>query len=464
MKRILILLVLLVTVGLPGMVMASAKPPKSPLKVLFVGYDPAKPLPEFGRAYPGQMTKAGFEKEYKLRMPAFKVLLSEYFAEVKTIDCREWTAADSEPYDVTIFDFSTRALEPARTERKANGEQEYIPARYLPDNFSKPVVFISQTAPQMGMRIGLKLDALCLCLDADAHHVNTKHAIFSGPLEKVKPTLTLKPTPEGIYHYATGDNVPKQIPMWRVDMEGYMTDKDARIGQVSRGDRFGDSPDAEVISSGVNTKDVEAVALGRHGNFFLWGFGASPAGMTTEGKKVFVNVVAYMSKFDKKTPIARKFSEKAATTEYMKEMMSMSRRMYDEQVVKNGGKAKLSWDEHLKKQKGFMSQFGTDSANYQYLKDNMDYLYCDPKGFYLGVIDEEAKKIGVPNHDVRFLETCIKMLKQNDQSDLALKMLKKYTTEDFDDAQKWQNWFTRNKKKLFFTEAPYKFIVNTYSE
>lgn len=35
---------------------------------------------------------------------------------------------------------------------------------------------------------------------------------------------------------------------------------------------FEDSPEAEVISSGVCAKSLDAVAIGRHGNFFHWGF------------------------------------------------------------------------------------------------------------------------------------------------------------------------------------------------
>ncbi len=85
--------------------------------------------------------------------------------------------------------------------------------------------------------------------------------------------------------------------MWRVQDIGYNDGKPCRIGLVSRGNRFPEGPDAEMISSGVCLKDVGAVALGRYVNFFLWGFGASPAQMTSEAKKVFVNVVAYMKDY-----------------------------------------------------------------------------------------------------------------------------------------------------------------------
>lgn len=497
------LVIVLALVVCRGGVYAQNSHLKSPLKILFVGYDPSKPLPEFTRSYPGMMSKEEFIAEYPVRMPAFKQLLSEYFAEVKTIDCRDWKSSDSDPFDVTIFDFKTTPLKEARTEKEANGETKYIAAKYLPDNFSKPVVFIASTADEMGRGIGLKLDWLCLCLDADAHHINLRHPIFNGPLEKVTPTLVMKKTPDGIYHYTTGDTVPKEIPMWRVQKVGYLDSKDVRIGLVSRGNRFAESPDAEIISSGVCAKDVGAVALGRHGNFFLWGFSASPAQMTDEAKKVFVNAVAYIKQFDGKPPIARKYNDRMATTDDVREIISHATKKTYEEYVKEiaefneanakekkriddkkasgaqltsseesslqylGHQEKIpTWEEYLKQIMGkFAGQFGTDAAGFRkYLTDNFSYLYCDPEKFFDYTIDEDAKQIGISNHDVALLDKCVDMLTHNTQPDLALRVLKRYTAEDFTTSKDWDKWLSKNKSKLFFTETGgYRFMVNTYN-
>lgn len=495
-KSITLLLVLALFAG-------SVFAQKSAVKVLFVGYDPAKPMPEILRSAPGMMSEEGFKAQYPVRMPAFKTLLSQYFSEVKTMDCRDWNPADSEPYDVTIFDFRTKQVEPAKTEKLANGQTNYTAARYLPDNFSKPVIFIASTADEMGRRIGLKLDWLCLCLDADAHHLNANHAIFKGPVAQVIPTMVTKPTPDGVFHYSTGKNLPKSIPMWKVNHTGYLTSKDARIGLVARGNRFAESPDAEMISSGVCQKDVGAVALGRHGNFFLWGFGASPADMTEEGKKVFVNTVAYMKQFNGKTPIARKYNDRMVTTDDVKEIIAgTSKATYADYVSQiktfNEANAKQfkklndkkaagealsnneneslqylgreqkiqSLDEFLKSRMGnFATKFGTDAAAFQkYLIDNFRYIYCDPDAFYSYSIDEDVQQIGISNHDVKMLDTCVAMLKKGNRADLALRVLKKYTWENFNTAKEWENWLSKNKKKLFFSETNgYKFMVNTYS-
>lgn len=494
--------ILLAITLVAGKLYAQHSHPKSSLKVLFVGYEPAKPLPEFKNSYPGMMSKEGFIAEYPVRMPAFRKLLSEYFAEVKTMDCRDWKAADSDPFDVTIFDFKTTPLEEAKNEKTADGQVKYTPAKYLPDNFSKPVLFIASTADEMGRSIGLKLDWLCLCLDADAHHINMQHAIFKGPLENVTPTLQMKTTPDGIFHYTTGANVPREIPMWRVQNLGYLDGKDVRIGLVARGNRFSESPDAETISSGVCAKDVGAVALGRHGNFFLWGFSASPAQMTDEAKKVFVNTVAYIRQFDGQTPVARKYNDRMATTDDVREIIAnATKEHYDEYVREittfneNNEKEKKriddkkasglqltsseesslqylgrpqkipSWEEYLKTvMRKFSAQFGSDAVAFQkYLTDNFGYLYCDPTKFFEFSIDEDAKAIGISNHNVKLLEKCVDMLTRNEQPELAVRILKRYTAENFATPKEWSNWLSKNKSKLFFTETDgYRFMVNPY--
>ena len=477
---------------------------KSNLKILFVGYDPSKPVPEPKRSYPGMMSKELFLAEYPVRMPAFKNLLSQYFAEVKTIDCRDWKPADSDPYDVTIFDFATTPIEAAKQEKDANGRTKYTPARYLPDNFSKPVVFISSTADEMGRRIGLKTDWLCLCLDADAHHLNAKHPIFKGPFEKVTPTMAVKNTPDGIFHYTTGKSVPKQIPMWRVQTVGYLEGRnDVRIGLVARGNRFLEGPDTEMISSGVCIKDVGAVALGRHGNFFHWGFGASPAQMTEEAKKVFVNAVAYIKQFDGKAPITRKYNDRMATTNDVLEIAGNASRESYEPYVKSiqefneanaktkkridekkaagsaltsdeesslqylGNEQKIeTYEAYMKRVMGkYAAQFGTDGEAFQkFIKDNIGYVYCDPTAFFDYRIDEEVKQIGISNHDIKLLDACIDMLKKNDRAELALSVLKRYTAQNFTTAKEWSTWLSKNRSKLFFSETDgYRFMVNTYN-
>ncbi|WP_341837149.1 hypothetical protein WJU16_04620 [Chitinophaga pollutisoli] len=497
-KRFLCVLVLIGSLFATAAV-GQSQSAKRQLKVLFVGYDPARPMPEITRSAPGGMSKEGFTAEYPVRMPAFKALLDEYFTQVTTMDCRDWKPESSQPFDVTIFDFRPNPLPNQDSNRIKNHKRPL----YLPDDFSKPVVFIANTAPEMGEGIGLKLDWLCLCLDADAHHLNTKHAIFKGPLAKVTPTLETKDAPEGLFHYTTGKSIPKQIPMWKVQNEGYLTDRNARVGLVARGDRFTEGPDAEVISSGVCTKDVGAVALGRHGNFFLWGFASSPVKMTEEAKKVFVNTVAYMQQFDGKTPITRKYNDRMATTNNVREIIANADRATFEEYLKSikefnehnkkekaridakkaAGQALTSqeeemypyyeheqplptWDGYLKGIMGkYAAKFGSDAAAFQaYMNSNFDYIYCDPNAFFSYTIDEDVAQIGIPNHSLKLLDACIGMLKKKEKEDLALRVLQRYTGEKYTAAANWSNWLSKHRKKLFFSETNgFRWVINTYN-
>lgn len=112
----------------------------------------------------------------------------------------------------------------------------------------------------------------------------------------------------------------------------------------------------------------------------------------------------------------------------------------------------------------YADRFGTNAAAYQqFMKNNMDYLYCDPNAFYDYSVDEDVQKIGVSNHSIKLLDACIDMMKRNDQPDLALRVLKRYTGENFTTAKEWSKWLTGNRKKLFFSETGgYRFIINTY--
>ncbi len=70
------------------------------------------------------------------------------------------------------------------------------------------------------------------------------------------------------------------------------------IGLVSNRDKLKGAPDTEIISGGVNSKGDRGIALAREANLFQWGFTGPPSAMTEEAKKVFVNAICYIAKFD----------------------------------------------------------------------------------------------------------------------------------------------------------------------
>lgn len=331
------------------------------------------------------------------------------------IHANDYKQSMSDNYDVTVIDGRPKAIVPLLREKDEAGNYlRYLSAGYLTEDFDRPVVLIGELSEILGRRIGVKNDWYCLCLDAHSHHFRREHPIFNAPFP-VEMTITDRPTPEDAYHYAYYHEgpIPDQIPMWAVQTKGYITDKDFRVGMVARPWGYEDSPDAEYISSGVCAKTLDAVAIGRHGNFFLhWGFAASPAYMTEEAKPVFANAVIYIAQFAGQGIIARKYNDRIATREYLKELKELctyesyegrlkleedfAKSMLEEKKLAAEKKEKgeelsrretavlsytpappMSFENYVKRyQRDFFDLFGTNTKAYHEFYDaNHDYFY-----------------------------------------------------------------------------------------
>ncbi len=128
-----------------------------------------------------------------------------------------------------------------------------------------------------------------------------EHPIFRGPLVPTLETFAMA-TPEGYRHWHAGRELPATLTAWKV--QAGELGKTVDYGLVSDPLGFEDTPDAEVISAGTNTKGPDSVALGRHGNWFLWGFAGDPTQMTPSARQVFLNTLVWMDQFDGQLPQA----------------------------------------------------------------------------------------------------------------------------------------------------------------
>lgn len=337
-----------------------------------------------------------------------------------------------------------------------------------------------------------------MCLDAHAHGMRIEHDIFRKP-NRVAPTIESRPTPASYARYPKGRDLGTSMPMWRVQTEGYLDSRGQLVGVVSRDAGFFDSPDVEWISGGVNSKGPMAVALGRHGNFFHWGFAASPTYLTEEAKDVFVNAVHYISRFNGQTPIARKPSGIMIRSAVDRVIDGMSAEGYARTVAMYEGfrkqdeerKARIrkrveAGEEVSKTDRRILGSPPTkipgrvDGARRflspearKTLGDDPDkiatYLrarkpFLRPNGWYTLVVDEELMQLGLANNDVAMLELLVKRLASGDENGTARTLLERYTAESFETAAKWNSWLKTNRERLFFTEAGgYKWLVNTRS-
>jgi len=399
---------------------------KENLKVLFVGgtseisaYAQSKPAPE------------DIEASVQKRMKAFETLLKTYFTEVTVIRAKEFREELSDNFDVTIIDGMPPERVPLYTEKDDKGNYTvYKNAGFLSGDYNKPTLTIADISDRVGRRIGLKLDWYCLCLDAHAYNIDKSHSIFKGPF-KVSLTMEELPTPKDALSFQKyyKDIIPATQQMWRVQTQGYMTTPDFRVGMVCRPWGFTDSPDTEVISGGVSLKSPDAIAIGRHGNFFHWGFAASPDYMTQEAKVVFANAVHYTSKLKGEKVIARKYDDRKSTRNEMFFVYSRSPK---------------------------------DSA---VMSINLPYLYMD-KGSRSGLkIDEDAKLVGVATNNHLILDRAITMLEKGESADVAQRILDRYTLVTFCSPKGYRDWYEKYNQDLFFTESGgFYFLVNPKSK
>ncbi|KQM72891.1 hypothetical protein ASE74_21570 [Pedobacter sp. Leaf216] len=473
MKKILTVCLMLISL----LTFASGKRrDKIALRVLYVGYNPDKPMPENVVYY--STTPGIVDKVYKTRMADFKAFLEQRFTEVSVVDVADYKVEMSDEVDVTLMDAGPVAL---------------------PANFNRPMVLMHAMAPNVGLPLGLKFDWYCQCLDNEALNIKTSHPIFNTP-NAVKLTLVKKTTPGSFFNGHQAATTPKQMDMWQVVKQGFSSKEPYLIGMVSHGEGFNDSPDAESISGGVCLKNAEAVALGRQGNYFMWGFAGSPDYMTDEAKDVFVNSICYIKKFDHLSAIVKKVQ--IETRSGIDELVyRLNKDLYNQAIVsrKEGNLRMLKMQQELKDKKakgedighgnemflkmpitndtqsfedyvkGFAGDslfniYGTNINQYhQYYRQNYEYFY--PSGVYSLQLDRDAQKLGISNRKVALLDKCVSLLESNTDVAMAQRLLERYTVEKFNKAADWRKWLDQNRNNLFYTEAGgFKFMVNTFGK
>lgn len=432
------------------------------------------------------------------RMASFEGFLRDRFTEVTVVKASEWSVEMSQNADVTVFDGIPAPIKPRSRGYDRNGMPVYNKAQYLPEDFSSPCVTIGSVSETLSQSIGCKNDWYCLCLDAQAHHWVEDHPIFKGPFP-VTMTTELCPTPEDAFHYQyfSDTTLTENTLMWRVQYKGYKDDKSIPVGMVSRPWGYLDSPDAEYISSGVCAKTIDAVAIGRHGNFLHWGFAAAPNNLTDEAQAVLANAIVYISGYKGQTMIARKYNDRIATREYLKELKDLARMepyemrvswteeankegeaMQKEALAKKARGEKLNGDdlhylnfvpqrpmtldEYLSRyQKNAYELLGANLDAYApYYDENKDYFYGGV-GSYEMTVDEDCKAWGIANNNIALIDKAINCLENGEDIERAKRILDRYTLCTFTEPQEWRAWYKKYHKKMFFTESGgWLFMIN----
>ena len=248
------------------------------------------------------------------RTADFRSFLEKHFTRVGLADYLSLRQADTKGYDVIILDW------PDLPPRKDGVFK--VPA--LGRDYDRPTILIGGGTLGVGRSQQLKLDDLCLCLGDAAHGIVTTHEIFHTPNE-VRLTFENRQVPVYYRSWPIGERLGETMKVWRVQKRGWSAERPEDLsylpGMVSDPCGFSDSPDCEFMASGLNMKSPEAVAIGRQGNFLLWGFYSPPSDLMPEARQCLVNAICYIKKFDGQSAAgaqdATRCRQRAATGPYL---------------------------------------------------------------------------------------------------------------------------------------------------
>lgn len=335
-----------------------------------------------------------------------------------------------------------------------------------------------------------------MCLGDMAHGLEPTHAIFQGPLS-VDLQWQEFDTPESYENYPDPSiTVGATMRGVRFQTSDYTTSDDIEPGVVSTPYGFDDSPDAEIISAGENTKGPRSVAMGRHGNFFHWGWAASPKDLTDVGRRTLVNAIAYIRQFDGQAPLVRASSRSrdwatlygawagSMTTDYessKKTYAEMNERRRAAIAKKERGEKLSASEERASTMRELeiepfdkwvmgrlrrmhppelVDRIGRDGAAYEaHYRDHLEYLTYDQTARHY-VVDEDCQSLGVSNRDPATLAKCAALLADPDRRDRALAVLHRYTDQEFTSRSEWEAWLERVADRLFFSDVGgYRFYV-----
>ncbi len=276
-----------------------------------------------------------------------------------------------------------------------------------------------------------------------AHAESLEHEVFQKPF-KVEPEFEYRKTPPNYHRRHLGEGkLPDKMKVWRVQDHSKVYGKIPN-SVVARAYGFTDSPDAEVLAKGFNTgKEYGAVGVGRHGNFLQWGYSLPPSKMTEAGRKFFLNCVCYIHKFDSKAPLIRR------TSSHRWNALRLAA-VTDQLTTKNFFSGTFSSD--------LMKKYEGDADGLvQYYKNDFEFIYRDK----IFRIDSELKSLGMDsNRNLDTLERLISFLQDENQTDIAQRLLARYTKQSFESAEEWQSWFESNRDRIFFSDVGgYKFLV-----
>lgn len=378
----------------------------------------------------------------------FLAFLSATFVKVDAVPLEKLLAASAKDYDVVIIDAPAKVGEGASFVGLGLTEQR---------EWKKPTILMGAAGGSFLVRQQIKLNWLALSLKGGGHGLAASHPIFTSPFASGAAETESVPTPAPYGKYPEGLEFGAKMNVWRVHSDPLTPNDD---GLVSDGYGFGDSPDCETIAGGLNTIGPNSVAIGRQGNFLLWGFCAPPAAMTESARKAFLNSVVYIKNFGA-APILVRDPVRARDWAFI-----IAKDLGDKEA---GGSAERSFSPEL-----LAAAKGNPGTLAELLSEGLPWLRADRKKIKetrdgetfesevtVFSIDEEVRAYGVRIDEPQLIDTMLNIIGHGEDIEKCHRILVRYLGFDLGpDIRHWFSWWSKNKDRAFFSEtAGYRFVI-----
>lgn len=220
-----------------------------------------------------------------------------------------------------------------------------------------------------------------------------------------------------------------------------------RPGWCSYVNRFGDSPDVEVMCGGVNSKTPEAAAIWRQGNLLHFGFEPGPHEVGQNGRDLLENAIVYISRFTEDRPIA-------ATPSVFVTRRSIPRR--DALLA-----SVLAPEPDLAALRNYLGagetkrlEEVTTAEFVAHFRDMHPFMGLDAEDKL--ELDPNLVALGRGNADPEMIPSAIAALEAPAMREMGLAALERYVPcgpVDSADAEAWKAWHAENAPYLFFLET-----------
>jgi hypothetical protein len=168
--------------------------------------------------------------------------------------------------------------------------------------------------------------------------------------------------------------------------------------------------------------------------------------MTEAGRKLFLNCVHYIRRFEGVTPLVRRQNSHRLNAMRLADVIDKI--SGDQKQFFLGIFPEELYEKYHSDPKGLTA----------FYRENLEWVYRD--GVFQ--VDRELQSLGIDsNRTIDSLERLIELLDDGQQDTQTVqRLLARYTAMSFETPQQWQQWFGDNKDRLFFTDVGgYKFQV-----